>query len=291
LNLALDVSGRARRAAQIFKLIVVRLKLVVGDAPVLNRHVFRQEARAVTFGQMRARQEITWQKTEGLGVPMQATAADAVAEHEGAPVANRQRRLTGIVAEGHCRLRRPQKKLMLQAIPPFILRVGNGKVARGVPPWAAFDGDDVQSGIGELVRENRAGPSQADDDRILAWKPARRMKSLQKYERPGAALSKSSLRPVRMIVDTDNRQRDGLVVAIDPVAIVVMRTRKSDHLPGGHIFVAAIDRIGKKAALRVLEDLGEEGFAVVAVELERSVLKPLDHVVLLLIGQRGKSCC
>jgi len=36
----------------IFELIVVRLKLVVGNAPVLNRHVFRQEARTITLSQM-----------------------------------------------------------------------------------------------------------------------------------------------------------------------------------------------------------------------------------------------
>jgi hypothetical protein len=62
---------------------------------------------------MRTRQEIAGQKPEGLGVPMQAATADAVTEHEGAPVAHRQRRLSGIVTEGHRRLRRPQKKLVL----------------------------------------------------------------------------------------------------------------------------------------------------------------------------------
>src|ERR1700742_4910999 len=77
-------------------------------------------------------------------------------------------------------------------------------------------------------------------------------------------VNKSSLCPVRMIVDADGRQRDPLVMAIDPVAIIVMRPRKADHLPGGHVFVTAIDRIGKKTALRVLEDLAEELLAVEA---------------------------
>ena len=104
---------------------------------------------------------------------MHAAAADAVAEHEGAPVAHRQRRLTGIVAERHRHLRRPQKKLVLQAIAQFVLRVGNRKVGRGVAPRAALDGDDVEPGIGEFVGENRAGPAEADDDHILAGKLAR----------------------------------------------------------------------------------------------------------------------
>src|ERR1700756_2043572 len=71
----------------------------------------------------------------------------------------------------------------------------------------------------------------------------------KKFRAAGAALNKSSLRPVRMIVDADNRQSDALVVTVDPIAIIVMRARKSDHLPGGQIFVAAVDRIGKKTVL------------------------------------------
>jgi hypothetical protein len=89
----------------------------------------------------------------------QAAADDAVAEHEGAPVAHRQRGLTGVVAEGHRRLRRAQEQLVLQAIAPFVLGVGHRKVACGVAPRAALDGHHIQSGIGELMRKDGAGPS------------------------------------------------------------------------------------------------------------------------------------
>ena len=68
----------------------------------------------------------------------------------------------------------------------------------------------------------------------------------------------SSLRPVRMLADADGRQRLRLVVAVDPVAVVVVRAGKSDHLPGRHVAVAAIDRVGEETLLRILEDLGEE---------------------------------
>ena len=54
-----------------------------------------------------------------------------------------------------------------------------------------------------------------------------------------------------VIIDADRRQRDALIVPVDPVAIVVMRARKTDHLPRRHVLVAAIDRVGKKAILRV----------------------------------------
>ena len=43
LDLAVEIAGRARGAAQILELIVMRLEIVVGDAPILDGHVLRQE--------------------------------------------------------------------------------------------------------------------------------------------------------------------------------------------------------------------------------------------------------
>src|SRR5262249_39420116 len=67
--------------------------------------------------------------------------------------------------------------------------------------------------------------------------------------------------------DADRRQREGLVVAIDPVEIVVACARKADHFPGRHVAVSAIERISEEALLNELECLGEECLAVGAVEL------------------------
>ena len=61
-----------------------------------------------------------------------------------------------------------------------------------------------------------------------------------------------------MIADSDYRQGDACVMTIDPVAVIIVRARKSNHLPRRQIFVAAIDRIGKKAISRISEDLDEE---------------------------------
>ena len=67
---------------------------------------------------------------------------------------------------------------MLQPITPFVLGVGDGEIGRRVAPWTALDGDNVQSSIRKLVRENGAGPSQPNDDCILAWELARHDRSL-----------------------------------------------------------------------------------------------------------------
>ena len=104
---------------------------------------------------------------------MQPAAADSIAEHEGAPVAHRQRRLTGVVPERHARLRRLQEKLVLQAVTQFVLRVGNRKIARRVTPGSTLDRDNVEPCLRQFVRKNGAGPSEPDDDSVFSGKPAR----------------------------------------------------------------------------------------------------------------------
>ena len=39
LNLSFDIAGLAAHANEIFETIVIRLKLIIGDAPVLNRQL------------------------------------------------------------------------------------------------------------------------------------------------------------------------------------------------------------------------------------------------------------
>src|SRR5262249_35221572 len=57
-DLSLHVSGLPRRSTEILEAIVERLELVIGEAPVLNGHVSRQERCAVAFGEMCPRDEI-----------------------------------------------------------------------------------------------------------------------------------------------------------------------------------------------------------------------------------------
>jgi hypothetical protein len=118
---------------------------------------------------MGAQHEIAGQKAESLGVPMHAGTANPVAKHECAPIAHRQRCLIGIVSERHRRLRRTEKKLVLQPVTPLVLSVGNKKITRCVAPRAALDGDNVESFVGKFLRKNGARPSQPNDGDVLAW--------------------------------------------------------------------------------------------------------------------------
>src|SRR6202034_3867351 len=97
----------------------------------------------------------------------------------------------------------------------------------------------------------------------------------------------ASALPVRMLGDADRWQREVLVVALDPVAIVVARAGKPDHLPAGHALVAAIDRVGEKPLLCVGQQLLEEA-AGLAAEIDLAGFKVGDDTVLLLVGQFGE---
>ena len=67
--------------------------------------------------------------------------------------------------------------------------------------------------------------------------------------------------PIRPSHDADGRKRIALVMAVDPVAIIVARAWKADHAPGAHVAIAAVDRIGEKTLLRVLQQQFEERLA------------------------------
>src|SRR5665213_3934198 len=142
----------------------MRLKVLIGDAPILDRHVLWDERRAVTLGEMRLEYEIARQEPPRLGVPMHTAAADAVRRHERAPGADRQRCLVHLVAERESRLIRTQEQFVADMIAQFILRVGSREIGRRVAPWTALDGDDVEPLVGQFVGEDTAGPAKADDD-------------------------------------------------------------------------------------------------------------------------------
>src|SRR5579859_1558278 len=91
--------------------------------------------------------------------------------------------------------------------------------------------------------------------------------------------------PIGPAGDADRRQREALVVAVDPVAIVVAGAGKAHHLPADHVAIAAIDRIGEEALARVVQQLLEESFRAGAVELGRALLEAAEHLILLLVGQ------
>src|SRR5690348_971925 len=85
--------------------------------------------------------------------------------------------------------------------------------------------------------------------------------------------------------DADRRQRETLIVTVDPVEIVVARAREADHFPRNHVAITAVDRIGKKALLHVLEDLGKKRLGIAVVEFQLFVLEIMKDGILVRIAQ------
>lgn len=82
LLLSANIAGLARSAAELFEPVVIGLKLIITDGPILNRHVSRQCVLTVAFFEMAAQLKVRRQKAPGLSVPVDPGPADAIAWKE-----------------------------------------------------------------------------------------------------------------------------------------------------------------------------------------------------------------
>jgi MFS family permease len=166
LPLAFAVAGLAGAAAQVLELVVVRLEIVVRDAPVLDRHVDRDEPRAVAVGRVLADDEVGGQEAPRLPVPVDAGAARAGAGTERAEMTHRQRDLVHAVAERERLAHRLLEDAVAHRVAQLVLDVVDAEIGDGVAKRAALDRDDLQAVVGQLLRENASGPAEADDDDV-----------------------------------------------------------------------------------------------------------------------------
>src|SRR4029077_8864853 len=71
-------------------------------------------------------------------------------------------------------------------------------------------------------------------------------------------------------------------------AIVITGAREANHLPRAHVAVAAIDRGGKEALLRVLQELLEELLGIRPFEADLPILEVMQDCILELRGELGE---
>ena len=102
-----------------------------------------------------------------LAPPVDAGAADAVAGLERAPLPDRQRRLSVAVAERQRALRGLLKEIEPDPVAQLIGRVTDVEGGGRVAPRTALNRDDIEPLVGELLREDRAGPAEANDHDVL----------------------------------------------------------------------------------------------------------------------------
>src|SRR5262249_45189141 len=79
----------------------------------------------------------------------------------------------------------------------------------------------------------------------------------------GHSVASAILRgPLGAAGNAHRRQRIFFVVTVDPVEIVVPRTREADHFPRHHVAIAAVDGVGEESHLYVLHHLFEECLSI-----------------------------
>ena len=73
------------------------------------------------------------------------------------------------------------------------------------------------------------------------------------------------------------------------VTVVISCAGKADHLPGSHVFIAAVHRIGEKAFLSVEEQLLEESLCIHFLKRNLALLKFSKDIVLIFRAKLRKA--
>src|SRR5208337_5373500 len=160
------------------------------------------------------------------------------------------------------------------AIAQFVLVVGWREIGWRIAPRAPLDRDNIEAGAGQFIGEDGARPAKADDHDIL----------MGKFASHGRPLCFARC-PACLALDAHGRVGVAFIMAGNPVAVVVARAWEANHLPAGHVAIAAIDGIGEEAFPCILHDVLEECFAVLIAQLDRAFFKLSKHFVLCLIGK------
>src|SRR5215207_5247427 len=169
LDLAAEVACLAGYPEHLLVLIVVRLQLVVGDAPVLDGGVLGKEVRAVALFEVRAILEKVGQEAPGDSVPVDHRASDTIAGQERAVLSHRQRRLVVTVAKGNRVTREVLEQFALDGVPPLI-KVILQEVRIGITERATLQCDHLQRGVlAQLVGDRTTNQPESDKDDVDLW--------------------------------------------------------------------------------------------------------------------------
>jgi hypothetical protein len=98
---------------------------------------------------------------------MDASAANAVAGLERAPLPDRQRRLAIAIAKRQRALRGPLKEIEPNPIAQLIRGVTDVEGGGRIAPRTTFNCNDIEPLVGQFLRENRASPAEANDHHVF----------------------------------------------------------------------------------------------------------------------------
>src|SRR5579875_1404334 len=197
---------------------------------------------------------------------MDAGSAVAVAREERTELPHGERGLPAVVAERQRLLRRVLHHLVMNSVRQLVVARVLDEVGVGVAELAAFQGDDRDAGLQQLVRDDPAGPAEADHDRIDRFER-------RHYDSPPP-------RPIfrsTSAIPTGSATRYGTLYR--PMK-ALYATGVPDQLPADLVPVPAVHRIGKEALIRVRIEHLEEQLSRDALERQLPLLERLPDRVL-----------
>ena len=160
-------------------MIEVRFELLESHGIILDGHVFGNETLAVSLLDVASQPEILRRGPPELAIPMNAGAADAVAEHKRPILAIRDGDLVEIVANRDRLVGERLPQVAANAISELVGDARVFEIRSRVARRAALQRDDIQSGVGQGFRHDGAGPAVTDDDGIGVFLALRHQFSLR----------------------------------------------------------------------------------------------------------------
>src|ERR1700722_14556569 len=149
-------------------MIKVRLQFAERDRIILDGHIRRNELLSVASFDAATQIQVFRRCTPELPIPMHAGAAHTIAEDEGTILPIRGRDVVRAVTDRDSLLGQRLPKITSDAVLEFVRDPWELKIGGRVAGRTAFKRHYGQTGIRESLRQNGAGPSIADDDRVHA---------------------------------------------------------------------------------------------------------------------------
>ena len=156
----------ARGAEHLLCEVEIRFELFVAHAVILDRHAVGDELPAVALFVVAAQAQVFGRHAEVHAGPVRTRAAHAVAGQEGAVLAIGQRPVADAVSDRHRLAREVLEKLAADAVGQLVDDLRIGEIGIGVAVRPTLQCHNPQARFGQLLREDRAGPAEADDHRV-----------------------------------------------------------------------------------------------------------------------------
>src|ERR1700690_732663 len=166
LQIPTEIPGDSGNSADFLEVIEVRLQLFEAHRIVLDGHIGRDELLSVALLYVAPEAQIFRRCAPYLAAPMHTCPTDTVAKNERSVSSVRCRNVADVMTYRYRLLGQRLKLVTANRILEFIDNSGILEIRRGILSRTALERHDRQTGIGQCLGHDGAGPTESDDDSV-----------------------------------------------------------------------------------------------------------------------------